>query len=49
MYQITASAKENRVVMAWWLRRWIPIPGVPGSKPFGDSKVDLAFHPPKVD
>ena len=31
------------------LRRWIPNPGVPCSKPLGGSKVDSAFHPPEVD
>ena len=31
------------------LRRWIPNPGVPCSKPLGGSKVDSAFHPFKVD
>ena len=29
--------------------RWIPNPGVPGSKPLGGSKVDSAFHPSEVD
>ena len=32
-----------------WLRRWIPNPGVPCSKPLGGSKVDSAFHPSRVD
>ena len=31
------------------LRRWIPNPGVPCSKPLGGSKVDSAFHPSEVD
>ena len=31
--------------MAYWLRRWIPKSGVPGSKPIGGSKVDSAFDP----
>ena len=31
--------------IAQWLRRWIPNPGVPCSKPLGGSKVDSAFHP----
>ena len=31
------------------LRRWIPEPGVPGSKPLNGSKVDTAFHPFNVD
>ena len=31
------------------LRRWIPNPGVPCSKPLAGSKVDSAFHPSKVD
>ena len=31
------------------LRRWIPNPGVPSSKPLGGSKVDSAFHPAEVD
>ena len=35
--------------MAKWLRRWIPNPGVPCSKPLGGSKVDSAFHPSEVD
>ena len=35
--------------MAWWLRCWIPNPGVPRSKPLGGSKVDSAFHPSKVN
>ena len=32
-----------------WLRRWIPNPGVPCSKPLGGSKVNSAFHPSEVD
>ena len=35
--------------MAYWLRRWIPNPGVPRSKPLGASKVDSAFHPSEVN
>ena len=35
--------------MAKWLRRWIPNPGVPCSKPLGGSKVDSVFHPSEVD
>ena len=35
--------------MAQWLRRWIPNPGVPCSRPLGGSKVDSAFHPSEVD
>ena len=35
--------------MAWWLRRWIPNPGVPCSDQLGGSKVGSAFHPSKVD
>ena len=35
--------------MAQWLRRWIPNPEVPCSKPLGGSKVDSAFHPSEVD
>ena len=35
--------------MTQWLRRWIPNPGVPCSKPLGGSKVDLALHPSEVD
>ena len=31
-------------VMVWWLKHWIPNPGVPSSKPLGGSKVDSAFH-----
>ena len=31
------------------LRHWIPNPGIPCSKPLGDSKVDSAFHPSEVD
>ena len=38
---------KNRVVLR--LRRWIPNPGVPCSKPLGRSKVNSAFHPPEVD
>ena len=34
--------------MAFSLRRWIPNPGVPCSKPLGGSKVDSAFHPSEV-
>ena len=36
-------------VMAQWLKRWIPNPGVPCSKPLGGSKVDSAFHSSEVD
>ena len=32
-----------------WLGRWIPNPGVPGSKSLGDSKVNSAFYPSEVD
>ena len=35
--------------MNYWLRRWIPNPGVPCSKPLGGSKIDSTFHPSKVD
>ena len=35
--------------MASWLRRWIPNPGAPCSKPLGGSKVDSAFHLSEVD
>ena len=35
--------------MAWWLRCWFPNPGVPHSKPLGDSKVHSAFHSSEVD
>ena len=35
--------------MALWSGRWNPNPGVPGSKPFVGSKVDLAFHLFEVD
>ena len=35
--------------MAKWLRRWITNPGVPYSKPLGDSKVDSAFYPSEID
>ena len=31
------------------LRCWIPNPGIPSSKLLCGSKVDLAFHPSKVD
>ena len=32
-----------------WLRRWIPNPGAPRSKPLGGFKVDPAFHPSEFD
>ena len=35
--------------MALWLRRWIPNPGVPYSKPLDGSKVESAVHPSEVD
>ena len=35
--------------MAYWLRRWIPDPGVPCSKPLGGAKVDSAIRPSEVD
>ena len=35
--------------MAYWLRRWIPNPGVSCWKPLGGSKVDVAFHPCEID
>ena len=35
--------------MAYWLRHWIPNPGVPCSKPLGDSKVDSAIHSSEVN
>ena len=34
--------------LAQWLRRWVPNPGVPCSKPLGGSKVESAFHPSEV-
>ena len=37
------------IVILFWLRCWIPNPGVPCSKPLGSSKVDSAFHPSEVD
>ena len=43
LFQITYGA------MAYWLRRWIPNPGVTCSKPLGDSKVDSAFGPSEID
>ena len=40
----------------WWprseiklLKRWIPNPGTPCSKPIGGSKVDSVFHPSEVN
>ena len=33
--------------MAQGLRRWIPNPGVPSTKPMSGSMVDSAFHPSK--
>ena len=35
--------------MAQWLRRWIPSPGVPCSRPLGGSNVVSAFHLSKID
>ena len=38
--------------MAWWLRCWIPNPGVPGSKSLSSlssSKVDSTFHFSEMD
>ena len=35
--------------MAQCLGRWIPNPGVAGSKPLVGSKFDVAFHHPEVD
>ena len=43
LFQITYGA------MTYWLRRWIPNPGVTCSKPLGDSKVDSAFDPSEID
>ena len=43
---------QNRyqlVSMSMQFRRWIPNPGIPGSKPLGSSKVNSAFHPFDVD
>ena len=31
------------------VRRWIPNPEVPGSKPLGGSKVHSAVHPSEID
>ena len=31
------------------VRRWFPNPGLPGSKPLGSSKSDLAFHSSAID
>ena len=46
---LTLSLFLAEVAMAWWLRCWIPNPGVPCSKPLGRSKVDSAIHPSEVD
>ena len=35
--------------MTYWLRHWIPNPGVPCSNSLGGSKVDSALHPSEVD
>ena len=35
--------------MAWWLRCWIPNPGILCSKKLGGSKVESACHPSEVD
>ena len=35
--------------MAQWLRRWIPNPEVPCSKPLCGSEVDSDFHPSEMD
>ena len=35
--------------MTEWLRRWILNPGVPNSKPLGNSMVNLAFTFFEVD
>ena len=39
---------EDRA-MAQWLRRWVPNPEVPCSKPLDGSKSDSAFHPSEVN
>ena len=44
-----ASNLLSQGSMAWWLRRWIPNPGVSYLKPLGSSKVYSAFHPFEVD
>ena len=37
------------IVMALWLRYWIPNPGVLNSKQLGGSKVDSAFYSSQVN
>ena len=36
-------------LMAWWLGRGIPNPGVPVGKLLAGSRVDSTFHPSEVD
>ena len=47
MFNLLKALSIHRA-MTWWLRHWIPNPGVPGSKPPGGSKVNSAFHPSDV-
>ena len=46
---VTSCECERSGSVLKCLRRWIPNPGVPCSKPLGGSKVDSALHPSKVD
>ena len=45
--RLEKNTKNWCFLVTQWLRRWIPNPGVPCSKPLGGSKVDSAFHPSK--
>ena len=46
---VILNAEWLNGVIAEWLRRCIPNPGVPCSKQLGGSKVDSAFHPSEVE
>ena len=49
--EIISTSYDGKLkhAMVQCLKRWIPNPGVPGSKPLVGSKVDSAFHPSKGD
>ena len=45
----TSHGGRLKHAVAQCLRRWIPNPGVPRSKPLGGSRVNSAFHPSEDD
>ena len=50
MEMVSTSHRDKlKIAVASCLRSWISNPGVPRSKPLGDSKVNSVFHPSDGD